>query len=687
MTFINRIKIKTRIIALVMIPLIVTALLAFEKLRDAQLALKQAENLEVLQKYVYITAPLLSALQQELLYTKMYLGPGGPSEPIGMEYKQDMLNARIPVDKALKNYKAFIQNQQQFAQFDQFVKDINAVKAALERFEFVRDLAKKRLKKLKNTPEMQVEGKYTWTIRGFQNLVDKLIYSTNQVVLLAAKNDKLSLYANAFKNLVYAQDNGLILVSVVYRGITGTLTVNFYGDLMKRAALEASYLDNFIRFSSPETVEYYNKQLGDKQFYRFAVNKYEHIRRKTLDYVDKPIDLDKEEWLKIGSQISQGYERVIDKSLQDIETAKTELIDDAQSQVYNLIGLITLLIVSLALLSLKIIMSINTPLKALMGDFDKLATTKDMTLRSQIEGQNELSLVGHAFNSLIGTFEKTLSNVREKIVSLDSISKRVTSSMQDSMRLIDNQKEATESISVAVNQMTSTTHEVASMASSTSETVKRVYDISVTSQQDANRTKATIDDLIVELGETNELVVNLNNEADQISNVLQVIKGISEQTNLLALNAAIEAARAGEMGRGFAVVADEVRNLSKRTQDSTEQIQNQIEALISGASQATNKMQSLQTSGQAAGDIVEKSTAAFAVINSELDQITDMSSQIAVAAEEQTNVADEINQRIHAIKDDSDAMHLQSRETLSSIETLSQNGDQLLANISEFNFK
>ncbi|WP_016956529.1 methyl-accepting chemotaxis protein [Catenovulum agarivorans] len=687
MKFINRIKIKTRIVALVMVPLVVTVLLASEKLNDAQLKLKQAEDLEVLQQYVYTAAPLLSAIQQELLYTKMYLGPGSPEEPIGLEFKQDMLDARIPVDRALKSYRMFIDDKQRFARFEQLVADIEVVKQALTRLEYVRALASQRLKKKLNTPEMQVEGKYTWTGLGFQKIVDSLVFSTNQVVLLASKNDKLSLLANAFKNLVYAQDSGLVLVGTVYRGITGTLTVNFYGDLMKRAALEASYLDNFVRFSNPETVDYFNTQLGQQNFYQQAINKYEHIRRKTADYIDKPIDLNEKEWLEVGRQISTGYERVIDKSLQDIELAKNRVIEEAQTQVYNLIGLITFLVITLVLLSVKIIMSINSPLKALMADLQKLASTKDMTLRSHIDGTNELSLVGHAFNSLITTFESTLSNVREKIVSLDGISKRVSSSMNESMQLIDNQKQATESISVAVNQMTSTIYEVANMASSTSETVKRVYDVSVTSQQDANKTKATIDELIVELGDTSKLVVNLNDEAEQISNVLQVIQGISEQTNLLALNAAIEAARAGEMGRGFAVVADEVRSLSKRTQESTGQIQQQIEALINGASQAASKMASLQKNGQAAVTIVEKSTSAFSVIKSELDQITDMSSQIAVAAEEQTNVADEINQRIHAIKDDSDAMHQKSRETLSSIQSLSRNGESLLENISVFHFK
>lgn len=681
----NLLKIKTRIILLVAIPLVVTLMLAVEKLDKAWDELENVEKLDTLQKYVYVAAPLLSALQQEILYTKMYLGPGTINEPTGTEFYQDMLDKRPAVDKALKAYREFINDEAKYAEFTMFVEDLNAVKTYLSKLDFIRDLANKRLKKLEN--QDKTDGKFTWTVRSYQNIADSLIKSTNQVVLIAAKNAHLSLLANAFKNLIYAQDNATLLVSSIYRGISGSVSINTYGELMKQAALEAAYLDSFILFSAPQTVDYFKQELLNQDYYKFATTQYEQIRRKSKTYLDNPINIDKSEWLENGRLISLSYEKVIDRTLENIELTKNQQIDQAQTQVYNIIGLISFLIITLVLLSLKIIMSINTPLKTLMADLKKLADTKDMTLRSHIEGRNELSLVGLAFNSLISVFEQTLSNVREKIISLDLISKRVSSSMRESMDLIQNQTTATDNISVAINEMTSSIYAVSKMASDTSDTVQRVSEISIESAEDASQTKQTIDNLIIELGDTNKLVANLNEEAGRISNVLQVIQGISEQTNLLALNAAIEAARAGEMGRGFAVVADEVRSLSKRTQDSTGQIQSQIEELISGASLASEKMDTLQKSGLAAVSIVEKSTQSFGVIKAELEQITDMSGQIAVAAEQQTNVADEINKRIHAIKDDSETLHEKSSDTLSSIETLSNNGEQLLENISLFHFK
>jgi methyl-accepting chemotaxis protein len=138
---------------------------------------------------------------------------------------------------------------------------------------------------------------------------------------------------------------------------------------------------------------------------------------------------------------------------------------------------------------------------------------------------------------------------------------------------------------------------------------------------------------------------------DQIGSVIVTIQGISEQTNLLALNAAIEAARAGDAGRGFAVVADEVRNLAQRTQTATVEIQEMISQLQSSANQAVDLMEQSVVEAAEGVDLVTRAGGELDKIVEQVQKINDMNFHIASAAEQQTAVADEMNQNLTNVRE------------------------------------
>ena len=217
---------------------------------------------------------------------------------------------------------------------------------------------------------------------------------------------------------------------------------------------------------------------------------------------------------------------------------------------------------------------------------------------------------------------------------------------QQSAAGLERQRVETEQVATAVNEMAATTLEVASNVARTAIATQEANNLTSQGRQIASETREAIERLSVAVGETGETVGRLAHDSTEIGSVVDVIKGIAEQTNLLALNAAIEAARAGDMGRGFAVVADEVRSLAQRTAESTGQIHQLIARLQRTAEEAVLTMENGRRQADEGVASVMQADQALSGISDAVANITDMTNQIAAAAEEQSAVADEINQNI-----------------------------------------
>ncbi|MEC7377776.1 MAG: methyl-accepting chemotaxis protein, partial [Pseudomonadota bacterium] len=201
-------------------------------------------------------------------------------------------------------------------------------------------------------------------------------------------------------------------------------------------------------------------------------------------------------------------------------------------------------------------------------------------------------------------------------------------------------------VSAAMQEMVSTSEEIASNTSDTDESARRAASLANTGQETVSTAIRAVNNLAKQVEDGSKRIQQLENESAEIGNVLAVIQGIAEQTNLLALNAAFEAARAGEAGRGFAVVADEVRGLARRVQESTVDIERIVSQLQSGAAGAVVDMSRAKQMAGEASDEAGKSGKALGDILSAVNNIVEMTTQIASATEQQRATAAEMTQNV-----------------------------------------
>ncbi|WP_036825394.1 methyl-accepting chemotaxis protein [Photobacterium sanctipauli] len=214
--------------------------------------------------------------------------------------------------------------------------------------------------------------------------------------------------------------------------------------------------------------------------------------------------------------------------------------------------------------------------------------------------------------------------------------------------------------------------------------MERVHEVeraSNTGREVMSRNINTAHQLSERLDESVKAVSNLQEMSSNIGSILDVIRNIADQTNLLALNAAIEAARAGEQGRGFAVVADEVRVLAKRTTDSTSEIEQMIQSLQSSSGQAVNVMQSCVGEMENSINQASDANSAMEEIQAIILEISQMSTHIAEAAEEQRSTTAEIARTLEDISHIADSNYMSMEEVAEAsnkLDTLSHQQNDLV---------
>ncbi len=270
----------------------------------------------------------------------------------------------------------------------------------------------------------------------------------------------------------------------------------------------------------------------------------------------------------------------------------------------------------------------------------------DLTRRLDDSGGDEISALATKFNAFVGKMAGLVGEVSKTSQHLVSCVGEVATDAANTSRGVRNQQTELDQVATAMNAMSASVHEVASSAADAAGAARQADQEAINGREVVAQSVAAIDSLAKEVQSAAGVMEKLQVDSEGISRVMDVIRGIAEQTNLLALNAAIEAARAGEQGRGFAVVADEVRTLASRTQESTAEIQQMVEGLQSGVVEAIKVMEKSRTEAQTSVKETGRVQVSLEALANGVASINDLNMRIANAAEQQSEVAQEINSNV-----------------------------------------
>lgn len=453
-------------------------------------------------------------------------------------------------------------------------------------------------------------------------------------------------------DIVYKDDLPMINITIPRERNTGDIffvTLNNIKQTLEESVVKGSYIE---LIDSAGHVLFSNKQEGD------------------LTPIPSTFDVGGKQW-----QLN-GY---IDKG-------------SIQENTNRLNGSITIaLLIAAAILIPLSILLINIafkPIVSLRKVITDLANgSGDLTHRLAVETKDDLGEIAAGINRFIENLQNMMLDISTSSQDISNQISLLQGQTDSNHKLLTTHSSEMEMAITSVNEMSSTAHYVSESASTAARQTEQTNSEAEQSKVIVQQAVEDVSALVEEVEHTANTVHVMAEDTEQIAGVLKVIGDIADQTNLLALNAAIEAARAGEFGRGFAVVADEVRALASRTRQSTSEITDMLAKLKMGSEAVVTSMASTKNNCQKTAQTTSNVMNSLNLMTGSVNEISDVSAQIATSAEQQSAVTEEMNRNMSAIQEVIYTLNTNGTETLSTTHLLTGSNQKLVAIVSKFKLK
>lgn len=428
------------------------------------------------------------------------------------------------------------------------------------------------------------------------------------------------------------------------------------------------------RSSSERLTAQLNQALASLELYKAAAAKVVELvqaRNDALAQMDR-----------IDPQISDMASR-LQQSLMDSMQEAASAADSTVLQVNQLLwGLLAAAVLFGALLAYGVGAALVRGLSQINLMLQDMAEGEgDLTKRLPVHGRDDLGQLASNFNTFVEKIRITVAEVAQASHTLERAGEDLQSSAQRAHQDVEQQRDESTQIASAMIQMAASAQQMAQSAEHGQQLSRETREAADDGLQRVQGNRQAMHSLTDKVGRLAEVIESLSADSERIGSVLAVIRSIAEQTNLLALNAAIEAARAGDQGRGFAVVADEVRSLAQRTQASTEEIQDIIQALQGRSRSSISMMSESQQAVDLARDSAEQTSSSLQRITTAVEAIEQNIQQMVCAAAEQAKVAEEVGAgvvRANHISEDTYATVEQTRAAAQSIRELESQLSRLI---------